>query len=131
MSTRKVVRPLFPQAPADYSQNYTAEVVRAFSVFLEQVQNPGDLRATSLTLTDLQDNNQGLETGAIFQVNGVLHITLANQAYLAGTSATTAVGQVTVNVREVTISLLWAIIHRLITEFSCERFRASRINGSP
>jgi hypothetical protein len=28
----------------------------------------------------------------------VLHITLANQAYLAGTSATTAVGQVTVTV---------------------------------
>lgn len=41
MSTRKVVRPLFPQAPVDYSQNYTAEVLRAFSVFLEQVQNPG------------------------------------------------------------------------------------------
>ena len=98
MSTRKVVRPLFPQAPADYSQDYTAEVVRAFSVFLQQVQNPGDLRATSLTLTDLQTNNQGLEIGAVFQVNGVLHITLANQAYLAGTSATTAVGQVTVNV---------------------------------
>ena len=98
MSTRKVVRPLFPQAPQTYSQDYTAEVVRAFSVFLQQVQNPGDLRATTLTLTDLQDNNQGLETGAVFHVNGVLHITLANQAYLAGTSATTAVGQVTVTV---------------------------------
>ena len=98
MSTRKVVRPLFPQAPANYSQDYTAEVVRACSVFLQKVQNPGDLRATSLTLTDLQENNQSLEVGAVFQVNGVLHITLANQAYLAGTSATTAVGQVTVTV---------------------------------
>jgi|TARA_R110001592_G_scaffold64079_3_gene196748 hypothetical protein len=97
MSTRKVVRPLFPQAPADYNQNYAAEVVRAFSVFLEQVQNPGDLRATTLTLTNLQDNNQGLEVGAVFQVNGVLHITLANQPYPAGLSATTAVGQVTVS----------------------------------
>jgi hypothetical protein len=97
MSTRKVVRPLFPQAPADYNQNYAAEVVRAFSVFLEQVQNPGDLRATTLTLTNLQDNNQGLEVGAVFQVNGVLHITLANLAYPPGLSATSAVGSVTVS----------------------------------
>ena len=66
-------------------------------MFLEQVQNPGDLRATTLTLTDLQTNNQGLEVGALFQVNGVVHITLANMPYVAGTSATTAVGQVTVN----------------------------------
>ena len=84
MSSRKVVRPLFPQAPAEYNQNYTAEVVRAFSLFLEQVQNPGDQRATNITLTNLQDNNQGLETGAVFQVNGVLQITLANQPYPAG-----------------------------------------------
>ncbi len=97
MSTRKVVRPLFPQAPVDYSQNYTAEVLRAFSVFLEQVQNPGDIRATTLTLTDLQDNNQGLEVGAVFQVNGVLHINRANQAFLPGIQATTGVGQVTVS----------------------------------
>ena len=96
MSSRKVVRPLFPVAPSQYNQNYAAEVVRAFSVFIEQIQNPGDVRATTLTLTDLQDNNQGLETGAVFQVNGVLHITLANQAYVPGTNATTAVGQVTV-----------------------------------
>jgi len=96
MATRKVVRPLFPNAPEQYNQAYTAEVVRAFSVFLEQVQNPGDLRGTTLTLTDLQENNVGLETGAVFQVNGVLHIALANQPYPAGLSATTAVGSVTV-----------------------------------
>jgi hypothetical protein len=96
MSSRKVVRPLFPQAPVDYSQNYTAEVLRAFSVFLEQVQNPGDLRATTLTLTELKDNNQGLETGAVFQVNGILHITLANQAFTPGATATGSVGTVTV-----------------------------------
>ena len=96
MSSRKVVRPLFPVAPSQYNQSYAAEVVRAFSVFIEQIQNPGDVRATTLTLTDLQDSNQGLETGAVFQVNGVLHITLANQAYVPGTNATTAVGQVTV-----------------------------------
>jgi len=96
MAARKVVRPLFPNAPEQYNQNYTAEVVRAFSVFLEQVQNPGDLRATTLTLTNLQENNVGLETGAVFQVAGVLHITLARMPYPSGNSATGAVGTVTV-----------------------------------
>ncbi|MDB4313326.1 hypothetical protein N9977_00110 [bacterium] len=96
MATRKVVRPLFPNAPEQYNQTYTSEVVRAFSVFLEQVQNPGDSRATTLTLTDLQTNNVGLETGGVFQVAGVLHITLANMPYPAGNSATAEVGAVTV-----------------------------------
>lgn len=94
--TRRVVRPLFPVAPKEYSTSYMAAVVQAFSVFLEQVQNPGDLRATTLTLTDLQTNDQGLEVGALFQVQGVVHITLPDMAYVAGNSSTTSVGQVTV-----------------------------------
>ena len=96
MATRKVVRPLFPNAPEQYNQTYTAEVVRAFSLFLEQVQNPGDLRGTTLTLTDLQENNVGLVTGGVFQVSGVLLITLARMPYPAGNSATGEVGTVTV-----------------------------------
>lgn len=94
--TRQVVRPLFPIAPPKYNSSYMANVVHAFSVFLEQVQNPGDLRATTLTLTELQTNNAGLEIGALFQVAGVVHITLASMPYPAGISATSAVGSVTV-----------------------------------
>ena len=60
------------------------------------MQNPGDLRATTLTLTELQTNNVGLEVGALFQVAGVVHITLLSMPYPAGNSATGAVGSVTV-----------------------------------
>ena len=94
--TRQVVRPFFPVAPPKYNSSYMANVVHAFSVFLEQVQNPGDLRATTLTLTELQTNNVGLEIGALFQVAGVVHKTLASMPYPAGNSATGAVGSVTV-----------------------------------
>lgn len=94
--TRRVVRPLFPQAPTEYNATYMASVVQAFSVFLEQVQNPGDLRATTLTLTELKTNDQGLEVGGLFQVEGVVHIALESMPYLAGTSATGEVGSVTV-----------------------------------
>jgi len=43
------------------------------------------------------DNDQGLEVGTLFQIQGVVHITLANFSYLAGNSGTGQVGSVTVN----------------------------------
>ncbi len=42
--------PYFPAPPAEYNRNYMAQVVRAFSVFAQQVNNPGPERATTLTL---------------------------------------------------------------------------------
>ena len=50
--SRRLSRPYFPIPPSQYQQTYFTEVIRAFSVFLEQVQNPGDVRATELTLAD-------------------------------------------------------------------------------
>lgn len=42
--------PYFPQPPGHYDPRYFAQVMRAFSVFVQQTNNPGELRATSLTL---------------------------------------------------------------------------------
>ena len=65
--SRGLVQPLFPNAPAEYDQMYQAEIVRAFSVFLKQVNNPGPWRASSLTLTDLQTDDFGWKTVAFFR----------------------------------------------------------------
>jgi hypothetical protein len=94
--SRSLVRPLFPNAPDMYNRVYQEEVVRAFSVFLQQLQNPGDARHTDLTLTALQSNDQGLETGALFQVDGFVKITQANTPHVAGVGSTGAAGSVTV-----------------------------------
>jgi hypothetical protein len=94
--SRRLTRPYFPVPPADYNQRYFSEVIRSFSVFLEQVQNPGDLRATTLTLTDLQSNDVGLEPGALFQQNGFVKVTLINAPNPSGVGTTTGVGAVTV-----------------------------------
>lgn len=51
--------PYFPVAPKVYSPGYTNEVVRSFSVYLEQLKVPGPLFATSITL-----NPQGQIIGA-------------------------------------------------------------------
>ena len=94
--SRRLSRPYFPIPPEQYQQRYFTEVIRAFSVFLEQVQNPGDVRATDLTLTDLQTDDSGLETGALFQQDGFVKIALINKPHVRGSSGTGGVGSVTV-----------------------------------
>lgn len=42
--------PYFPTPPGEYNRNYMDQLVRAFAVFAQQVNNPGPIRATTLTL---------------------------------------------------------------------------------
>ena len=49
--TRQVPVPYFPTPPGEYSQRYFAEVTRSFSLYAEQISNPGQVRSTELTLT--------------------------------------------------------------------------------
>jgi hypothetical protein len=88
--------PLFPNAPLEYDPLYQAEVVRAFSLFLQQMTNPGPLRATTLTLTNLPTDDYWLEPGSLFQVDGVVRVSILNKPYPRGVSARGAVGAVTV-----------------------------------
>ncbi len=94
--SRNLVLPFFPVAPQQYDQQYFAEVVRAFSVYLEQMQNPGEGRNTFMVLTNLQTDDSGLETGALFQQDGFVKITLINTPHVRGSAGTGAVGTVTV-----------------------------------
>lgn len=98
MSSRNLSKPYFPTPPVEYSQRFMAEVVRAFSVYLEQMQNPGEGRATFMVLTNLQTNDYGLETGALFQQNGFVKVTLANAPNVVGVVGTGSVGSVIVTV---------------------------------
>jgi len=94
--SRNLVRPFFPIPPQDYNQGYFNEVIRAFSVYLDQMQNPGEGRNTALVLTALPNSDQGLETGTLFERNGFIKISIADQPNLLGVSSTGAVGSVTV-----------------------------------
>lgn len=88
--------PYFPVPPGIYDQRYFSEVVRAFSVYLEQARNPGEGRNTFTVFTNLQTDNVGLEVGAIFNHGGYVKITEAFSPHLRGSSATGTVGTVTV-----------------------------------
>lgn len=94
--SRGLVQPFFPNPPPDYNEEYMAEIVRAFSVFLQQINNPGPWQASALTLPNLQTDNYNLPVGGIFQHGDQLRITVPNKPYLRGSSAAGAVGSVTV-----------------------------------
>jgi hypothetical protein len=94
--SRNLVRPFFPVAPVEYNQQYMSEVVRSFSVLLEQLQNPGEGRNTALTLTALQTDDYNLRENALFQQGGFVKISLPSIPHPRGVSGTAAVGTVTV-----------------------------------
>ena len=89
--------PYFAEPPNQYSQQYFSQLVRAFSVFTAQNQNPGEGRNTFIVLTNVPSGNDvGLETGTVFEVDGFLKLTRLNNPHVQGVSATGAVGSVEV-----------------------------------
>lgn len=94
--SRNLPLPFLPVPPREYQQSYLAEIVRAISIYMQNERNPGEGRHTAMVLTNLQSNDQGLETGALFQQGGFVKITQANTPHVAGLAATTSVGSVTV-----------------------------------
>ncbi len=94
--SRNLILPFFAVPPTQYDQQYFANLTRSFAVYMEQQQNPGEERATRLTLTDLQTDDSGLETGALFQQGGFVKVTLGNTPHVRGSTGTGGVGTVTV-----------------------------------
>jgi hypothetical protein len=94
--SRNLPLPFLPVPPSEYQQQYFAEVVRAISVYMQNERNPGEGRHTTLVLTNLPTNDQGLELGALFEQDGFLKITKINTPHVGGATATGSVGSVTV-----------------------------------
>ena len=97
MSSRQITRVYFPNPPAEYQQDTIAAIQEAYEILIRQIQNPGDVRATDITLTNLQSGSDtGLEIGAVYEKDGFLKITLANTPNPAGVSGSGVLGSVSV-----------------------------------
>ncbi len=94
--SRNLTLPFFAGPPGECRQQYFAELVRSFTVYLAQQHNPGQGRNTELVLTNLQTDDSGLETGALFQQSGFVKIALINSPHVRGSAGTGGVGSVTV-----------------------------------
>mgnify|MGYP003113940430 FL=1 len=74
MSSNQVAPPRLPEPPIEYTQQYMADLIRSIQVFIEQERNPGELRGTKITLTDLPTSATGLETGALYNDSGTVKV---------------------------------------------------------
>jgi len=74
MSSNQVAPPRLPEPPIEYTQQYMADLVRSLQSFIEQERNPGELRGTKITLTDLPTSATGLETGALYNDAGTVKV---------------------------------------------------------
>ena len=72
--SRDLVPPQFSLAPEEYDQTYFDGMVRSLTQLVVQLQNPGELRGTKITLTDLPTSASGLESGALFNDSGTVKI---------------------------------------------------------
>lgn len=74
MSSNQVPPPRLPEAPQEYSSSFMSDLIRALEIFIEQERNPGDLRASTITITDLPTSATGLETGALYNDSGTVKV---------------------------------------------------------
>ena len=74
MSSTQIAPPRLPEAPSEYSQQHMQALLRALEVFIEQERNPGELRGTRITLTDLPTSASGLETGTLYNDSGTVKV---------------------------------------------------------
>jgi hypothetical protein len=74
MSGRELVPPQFPLAPEEYDRQYFDEMVRSLTQLVIQLQNPGEMRGTKITLTQLPTSPTGLESGALYNDSGTVKI---------------------------------------------------------
>lgn len=66
--------PRLPEPPEQITREYIEDLVRTLEIFITQERNPGELRATKITLTDLPTSATGLESGALYNDSGTIKI---------------------------------------------------------
>ena len=51
-----------------------SDLIRSLELFISQERNPGELRGTKITLTNLPTSATGLESGALYNDSGTVKI---------------------------------------------------------
>lgn len=72
--SRQIPSPRLPEPPLEYTPQYMADLTRALELFISQTTNPGELRGTKITLTNLPTSASGLETGALYNDSGTVKV---------------------------------------------------------
>ena len=74
MSGNQVAPPRLPEAPEEYTRSYMQDLIRTLELCIEQERNPGEIRATRATITDLPTSPTGLEAGTLYNDAGTVKV---------------------------------------------------------
>jgi len=103
--SRALVPPQFPLPPEEYDRQYFDEMVRSLTQLVVQMQNPGEMRGTRVTITDMPvydptavSADNGLEPGRLYRIGNNVKISLLDRAVPQGAGMTSAVGDLTVSI---------------------------------
>ena len=66
--------PRLPEPPETIDRRYMEDLIRTLQLFITQERNPGEMRGTKLTLTDLPTSATGLESGALYNDSGTVKV---------------------------------------------------------
>ena len=103
MSSNQIAPPRLPEPPVEYTQQYMADLTRALELFISQERNPGELRGTKITLTDLPtsvitaDVNGAVSSSTAVTVDNVQNGTIEVGQIVRATAITGIVRIATVN----------------------------------
>lgn len=93
---RRVPFPVFGNAAEVYDRQFLDDLSRKLNLLVTILRSPGEGRNTTIVLTNLQTTDYGLEPGTLFQVDGVVRVSLAYAPYVTGLKATGSIGTVSV-----------------------------------
>jgi len=82
---RRLLPPTFSNAPAEYNQRYMEDVIRSLNDLVTVLRSPGLGRNTTTTFTNLSDAQAGLESGTVWDENGVARVAGTGPDALLGT----------------------------------------------
>lgn len=93
---RRVPFPVFGNPSNEYDRRFFDDVSRKLNQLVTLIRTPGEGRNTTIILTNLQTTDYGLQPGTLFQVDGVVRVSLTYRPYVSGVMATGSVGTVSV-----------------------------------
>lgn len=86
-----------PLPPGDYTREDFNQIIRKLNQLMDNVFNPGDLVASSLTFIDIAESGYGLEVGEVFvDANGFVKIVRSEDIFAPSFTVRTKLHAVTV-----------------------------------
>ena len=100
MSSRPIAptKPTFLSPPFSYDVGYFGNLSANLNILAAQIENPGLVKTSGLNITNLLNNDTTLAVGDVFEVDGFLKVSRADNPNVAGSAGTGSVGSVTVTI---------------------------------